>query len=91
MLQVQENSFRKGAAMFTIYEYYDKKRLADTIRSAKGDVFLPMEDGKEMNLKHNESALSLLFKTGIGKEGLKVRLTDQADLISFMWLALQAV
>ena len=76
--------------MFTLYEYYDKKRLADTIRNSRGDVIMTLDSGEEVNLKNDERALGLLLQTGIGKSGLTVRLTNQTDLVSFVWLSLQA-
>ena len=76
--------------MFKIFDYYDKERLIDVIRTCRGDIFLPLEDGCELNLKKDAGALRILKSFGIGKEGLTLRVTDQRDLISFMWLALQA-
>ena len=76
--------------MFTLYEYYDKNRLAETIRNCRGNVLLTLEDGTVINLKEDHTALRLLLQTGIGKNGLTVRLSDQTDLVSFIWLSLQA-
>ena len=49
-----------------------------------------MRDGSEINMKENPLMLETLFHSGIGKDGLKVRLTNQTDVISFMWIAMQA-
>lgn len=76
--------------MFTIYEYYDIERIKGVIRTCQGNVYLPMRDGSEINLKENPLILETLFLSGIGKNGLRIRLTDQADVISFMWIAMQA-
>ena len=76
--------------MFTIYEYYDMDKIAEIIRTSRGHIYLPTGDGSQIELTGNEKAVELLLKTGIGKKGLTLRLTDPADQISFMWLAMQA-
>ena len=76
--------------MFTIYRYYDIERIKNLILTCQGNVYLPMKDGSEIDLKKNLLILETLFHSGIGKNGLQVRLTDQADVISFIWIAMQA-
>ena len=76
--------------MFTIYEYYDIERIKNLILTCQGNVYLSMKDGSEINLKESSLMLETLFHSGIGKKGLQVRPTDQADVISFIWIAMQA-
>ena len=76
--------------MFTIYEYYDMNKIAEIIRTSKGHIYFTTKDGSEIDLTRDEQAVELLLNTGIGKKGLTLRLTDSADQISFLWLALQA-
>ena len=80
----------RSLPMFTIYEYYDIERIKNLILTCQGNVYLPMKDGSEIDLKENLLVLETLFHSGIGKNGLQVRLTDWADVISFIWIAMQA-
>ena len=76
--------------MFTIYEYYGSEQIKNLILTCQGNVYFPMKDGTETDLKEDPHILETLFHSGIGKNKLQVRLTNRADVISFMWIAMQA-